>query len=143
MRHFVFRWAITTLAVMVAPALIGGIRYDTPGALIGASLLLGIFNAFVRPILLILSAPLILVTLGFFHSDYQRADAVLGAWNCERISRRRFRQRILGGHFDRFGQLAVKRIFSRKRRQSVHAYPSQSDAPQSGLIRDFALSPGS
>ncbi|MEP6937267.1 MAG: phage holin family protein [Chthoniobacterales bacterium] len=51
---------------MVAAALIHGIRYDTVGSLIGAALLLGILNAFVRPILLILSAPLILVTLGFF-----------------------------------------------------------------------------
>jgi putative membrane protein len=66
MRHFVFRWMITTVAVMVAPAFISGIRYDTLGALIGAALLLGILNAFVRPVLLILSAPLILVTLGFF-----------------------------------------------------------------------------
>jgi len=65
-RHFVFRWMITTVAVMVAPAFIGGIRYDTVGSLIGAALLLGILNAFVRPVLLILSAPLILVTLGFF-----------------------------------------------------------------------------
>jgi putative membrane protein len=66
MRHFVFRWMITTVAVMIAPAFISGIRYDTLGALIGAALLLGILNAFVRPVLLILSAPLILVTLGFF-----------------------------------------------------------------------------
>jgi putative membrane protein len=66
MRHFVFRWMITTVAVMVAPAFISGIRYDTLGALIGAALLLGILNAFVRPVLLILSAPLILVTLGLF-----------------------------------------------------------------------------
>ena len=66
MRHFVFRWMITTVAVMVAPAFVSGIRYDTMGALIGAALLLGILNAFVRPVLLILSAPLILVTLGFF-----------------------------------------------------------------------------
>jgi putative membrane protein len=66
MRHFVFRWMITTVAVMVAPAFISGIRYDSVGALIGAALLLGILNAFVRPVLLILSAPLILVTLGFF-----------------------------------------------------------------------------
>jgi putative membrane protein len=66
MRHFVFRWMITTVAVMVAPAFVSGIRYDTTGALIGAALLLGILNAFVRPVLLILSAPLILVTLGFF-----------------------------------------------------------------------------
>jgi putative membrane protein len=66
MRHFVFRWAATTIAVMVASSIIHGIRYDTVAALIGASLLLGILNAFVRPFLLILSAPLILLTLGFF-----------------------------------------------------------------------------
>jgi putative membrane protein len=66
MRDFVFRWLITTVAVMVAAAFIPGIRYDGTGALIGAALLLGILNAFVRPLLLILGAPLILLTLGFF-----------------------------------------------------------------------------
>jgi putative membrane protein len=66
MRHFLFRWAITTVAVMVAASLLRGIRYDSPASLIGAALLLGILNAFVRPVLLILSAPLILLTLGFF-----------------------------------------------------------------------------
>jgi len=66
MRHFVFRWIVTTVAVMVASSLIHGIRYDSAASLIGAALLLGILNAFVRPFLLILSAPLILLTLGFF-----------------------------------------------------------------------------
>jgi putative membrane protein len=66
MRHFVFRWIATTVAVMVAASIISGIRYDTAGSLIAAALLLGILNAFVRPVLLILSAPLILLTLGFF-----------------------------------------------------------------------------
>lgn len=66
MRHFLFRWAITAVAVMVAAMLLHGIRFDSPGALIVAALLLGILNAFVRPVLLILSAPLILLTLGFF-----------------------------------------------------------------------------
>jgi putative membrane protein len=51
---------------MVASGFIPGIRYDNLGNLIGAALLLGILNAFVRPVLLILSAPLILFTLGFF-----------------------------------------------------------------------------
>ena len=51
---------------MVASAFIRGIRYDSLGNLIGAALLLGILNAFVRPVLLILSAPLILFTLGLF-----------------------------------------------------------------------------
>ena len=66
MRHFVIRWAVTTIAVMVASSLIHGLRYDSIGSLLGAALLLGILNAFLRPILLILSAPLILLTLGFF-----------------------------------------------------------------------------
>src|SRR5947207_15461308 len=65
-KQFVFRWAATTIAVMVASSIIRGIRYDTVAALIGASLLLGILNAFVRPFLLILSAPVILLTLGLF-----------------------------------------------------------------------------
>jgi putative membrane protein len=65
MRHFVFRWLVTTVGVMVASNL-PGISYDSTGALIGASLLLGILNAFVRPILLVLGAPLILLTLGIF-----------------------------------------------------------------------------
>ena len=51
---------------MVASSIIHGIRYDSVASLIGAALLLGIFNAFLRPILLILSAPLILLTLGLF-----------------------------------------------------------------------------
>jgi putative membrane protein len=66
MRHFVFRWAITTVAVMVAAGVVGGIRYDSVGSLLGAALLLGILNAFLRPILLLLAAPLIILTLGIF-----------------------------------------------------------------------------
>jgi putative membrane protein len=61
MKHFVFRWIITTVAVMVAASFLNGIHYDSTGSLIGAALLLGILNAFVRPVLLILTAPLILL----------------------------------------------------------------------------------
>src|SRR5436309_5291487 len=66
MRHFVFLWLVTTVGVMVAASIVTGIRYDTTGSLIAAALLLGILNAFVRPFLLILGTPLILLTLGIF-----------------------------------------------------------------------------
>ena len=46
---------ITTVAVMVAPVFISGLRSETAGALIGAARFVGILNAFVRPVLLILS----------------------------------------------------------------------------------------
>jgi putative membrane protein len=66
MRHFVFRWAVTTFAVFVAAPMVGINYGENLGCLLGAALLLGIVNAFIRPILLILSAPLILLTLGLF-----------------------------------------------------------------------------
>jgi putative membrane protein len=65
MRHFVFRWIVTTFAVFIAASIVR-IDYSSIGCLLGAALLLGIINAFIRPILLFLSFPLILVTLGLF-----------------------------------------------------------------------------
>lgn len=66
MTAFLIRWGITTVSVMAAAWIIPGIRYDSTGVLLGASLLLGIVNAFVRPVLLLLSLPFILVTMGLF-----------------------------------------------------------------------------
>ncbi len=66
MKEFLIRWFITTLAVMGASHIISGISYDSLGTLIAAALLLGIINALVRPVLLILSLPFIILTMGFF-----------------------------------------------------------------------------
>src|SRR5437773_11276823 len=66
MQHFVFRWFITTFAVFVAAPIVGINYGDRIGCLLAASLLLGIVNAFIGPILLLLSLPLILLTLGVF-----------------------------------------------------------------------------
>ena len=66
MKHFVFRWLVTTVAVFVAAPVVGISYGNHTGCLLGASLLLGIVNAFVRPVLLLLSLPLILLTLGIF-----------------------------------------------------------------------------
>lgn len=66
LKPFFQRWAINTLAVLVAAHLVKGIRYDTVGSLFAASLLLGIFNSVLRPIMLLLSLPLLIFTLGMF-----------------------------------------------------------------------------
>jgi putative membrane protein len=65
MKEFLIRWLVTTVAVAVAVKLTG---MQTEGwvALVAVALVLGIMNAFVRPILMVLSIPFILVTLGFF-----------------------------------------------------------------------------
>jgi putative membrane protein len=65
-KRFVQSWFINTLAVLVAVYLVSGIHYKKPLDLLVASLLLGILNAFLRPILMFLALPLLLFTLGLF-----------------------------------------------------------------------------
>jgi|SRR4051812_4519495 len=65
--RFLGNWAINTLAVLVAVALLPNhITYHHWNDLFVASLLLGILNAFVRPILMFLALPLLVFTLGLF-----------------------------------------------------------------------------
>ena len=57
---------MVTIAILVAASLIPGIRVDSFGtALIGA-MILGILNAVVRPILVVLTLPITVLTLGLF-----------------------------------------------------------------------------
>jgi putative membrane protein len=63
---FLLHWAITSLSLWVASYVFDGIKFTSTGALIVSALLLGFANAIVRPILIFLTLPLTLVTLGFF-----------------------------------------------------------------------------
>jgi len=65
-KQFLQRWAINTLAVLVAVYIVPGIHYGTPLDLLVASLVLGILNAFLRPLLMFLALPLLIFTLGLF-----------------------------------------------------------------------------
>lgn len=66
--RFLGNWAINTLAVAVAVMILNGhISYQNkPGYLLMASLVLGILNAFIRPILMLIALPLLIFTLGLF-----------------------------------------------------------------------------
>jgi putative membrane protein len=65
--RFLGNWAINTFAVLIAAVILRGhISCANPTDLVIASLLLGILNAFVRPILLLLALPLLIFTLGLF-----------------------------------------------------------------------------
>ena len=68
MKRFLQSWAINTAAVLVAVYLVPGIRFKdnslwTPFV---TSLVLGILNAFIRPVLMFLALPLLIFTLGLF-----------------------------------------------------------------------------
>jgi len=66
MRGFLIRAAVVALGLWLASQIVPGVEIRSTGSLIAAALLLGIVNAFVRPILVILTLPITLLTLGLF-----------------------------------------------------------------------------
>ena len=63
---FLLHWAITALSLWVASHLFKGIRFADTSSLIVSALLLGFANAIVKPLLIVLTLPLTLLTFGLF-----------------------------------------------------------------------------
>lgn len=64
---FLIRLVITAVALWAAVALVPGIEHTGPWInLLGVALVFGIVNAVIRPVLLMLTCPLVLLTLGLF-----------------------------------------------------------------------------
>jgi putative membrane protein len=63
---FLLHWAIIALSLWVASHIFRGIRFADTGSLIVSALLLGFANAVVKPLLIVLTLPLTLLTFGLF-----------------------------------------------------------------------------
>ncbi len=77
---FLLRAAITALGLWVASELLGGMTFDAPSKLILAAIVLGVINAFVRPLAFILTLPITIVTLGLFLLVLNAGMVALVAW---------------------------------------------------------------
>ena len=66
MRGFLIRWIINALALAVAAWLLKGIVVGSYTSLVVAAMVIGLLNAFVRPVVLLLTLPLNILTLGLF-----------------------------------------------------------------------------
>jgi putative membrane protein len=63
---FILRLAISALGLWLASEIVPGIDIEGTGTLVAAALLLGIVNALVRPLLILLTLPITVLTLGLF-----------------------------------------------------------------------------
>jgi len=70
-------WILTTLSILIAAYLIPGVTTTILGALVFA-VVLGIINLFIKPIIILLTLPITIVTLGLF-SLVINAVLILGA----------------------------------------------------------------
>jgi putative membrane protein len=80
MKGFLLRLVITMLGLWVADQLLPGIEITGTGAVLVSALLLGLVNAVIRPILLILTLPLTVLTLGLFILIVNGISLGLVAW---------------------------------------------------------------
>lgn len=77
---FLLHWAITALSLWVASHIFRGLKFDSTSALVVSALLLGFANAIVKPLLIVLTLPLTLLTFGLFLLVINALVLSLVAW---------------------------------------------------------------
>src|ERR1041384_1326238 len=80
LKQFIQRWIISTVAVLVATYIVHGIRHERWQDLLVATLVLGLLNGFLRPVLMLLSLPLLIFTLGLFTLVINALLLLLVSW---------------------------------------------------------------
>jgi len=78
--RFLLFWGVNTLSLWVADDLFQGISFATPQSLFIAGLMLGIVNVLLKPVLVILTLPLSIVTFGLFVLIINALMLLLVAW---------------------------------------------------------------
>jgi putative membrane protein len=78
--RLVIAWAINLAALWAADALWAGVRIDGWAAFLIGSAVLGVANAVLKPLLTVLTLPLIIITLGFFYLLINIAMIALAEW---------------------------------------------------------------
>ena len=86
MRGFLLRVVIVALGLWLASAIVPGVEVEGGWSLVAAALLLGIINAVVRPVAIILTLPLTILTLGLFLLVINAAMLSLVAWMLEGLT---------------------------------------------------------
>ena len=80
LRRILLRRLINALAIYAASKLVSGIKVEDEWAIIAVALILGLVNAFIRPLLKFFTCPLIVLTLGLFLFVINAAMLAFTAW---------------------------------------------------------------
>ena len=80
MLGFLIRAALVALGLWLATDWVNGVSIDTPATLIMAGILLGVVNSIVRPIAILLTLPMTILSLGLFLLVINACMVALVAW---------------------------------------------------------------
>lgn len=62
----IVKWLLSATALLAVASLYSGVEVRSFGAALVAALIIGLFNVFLRPVLIVLTLPVTLVTIGLF-----------------------------------------------------------------------------
>ena len=81
MNKFLLRWGINAIALYVAVRLLPGLEHFGSGAaLLGVALIFGLVNAALKPVLIVLSCPLVILTFGLYLLVINGLLLLITAW---------------------------------------------------------------
>ena len=80
MLGFLIRAALVALGLWLATDWVSGVSIDTPSTLVLAGILLGVVNSIIRPIAILLTLPMTILTLGLFLLVINAGMVALVAW---------------------------------------------------------------
>ena len=80
MLGFLIRAALVALGLWLATDWVQGVTIDTPATLVLAGILLGVVNSVIRPIAILLTLPMTILTLGLFLLVINAGMVALVAW---------------------------------------------------------------
>lgn len=80
MRSFLIHWLVTAVALAVSARLVPGIGFSSTQILLISALVLGLVNAVVRPIMVVLTLPITVLTLGLFLLVVNGIALAIAAW---------------------------------------------------------------
>jgi len=79
---FILRWLITAAGVWVAARIVGGIHLEGARSTLLVALILGLLNAYLKPLMVIGTLPALLLSAGLFLIIINTALLGLTAWIC-------------------------------------------------------------
>ncbi len=106
---FVIRWLITAVAVWVAAWIVGGIHLDGWKSTLLVALILGLLNAYLKPLLVFGTFPFLILTMGFALILINTVLLALTAWIAGKFDSIRF---AIDGFWDAFFGAVIISIVS-------------------------------
>lgn len=112
------RWALLACSLLLVAHLLGGVEVRSFGAALVAALVLGLLNTLVRPLLILLTLPVTLLTLGLFVFVINALMFWLAGWALEGLHVEGFGAALLGSLLYSLCALlidaAIEAVFSRE-----------------------------